>query len=61
MVVGQIRFLVGFWTEDLSSLLAAGRWLPSVSCCLGLSIWQLAASDPARKRVCYQGGSYSPM
>lgn len=31
---------MGFWTEDLNSLLAA-------LCCKDLSIWQLASSDPA--------------
>lgn len=55
VVVGRTQFLVGFWTESLSSSLAVGQRLPSVPCKLGCSIgqlitWKLVSSNWMRER-----------
>lgn len=60
-----------YWNENLSSLLAVGQWLPSVSCHIGLS--KMAAhnittyfinhsyvKNQEAQRVCQQGRSHSP-
>lgn len=43
MALSRTQFLMGHWTEDLSSPLSVGWSSPSIACHSGLSISQFAA------------------
>lgn len=48
VVVGWIKFLIGRWTEGLSSSLAVGQKPHSVSCHIRSRTWRLASWEHAR-------------
>lgn len=58
MVVGRVQFLRGCWKEGLrpQPALAGGRRHALPLAC-HLSAWLHASSEPAKERVCCQGGS----